>query len=214
MSLWKALVGAVAGGVIGALIWFLVSYTTGYEIGWIAWGVGALTGLGVRLMTQSEGGLMTGLIAGAVALLAIFIGKYVTVRLLVDSAFANVPAVSVSDQEVMLPIADEVIGEFTKKNKKLRWPPGMSVEEAHKAEDYPKDVWAEAQKRFSALSKEQLDARKKDMLDHKSEFVGQLRSAMHSEATRRLFRPRDALWALLALASAFRIGGGTGQGRA
>ena len=41
--------GGLVGGAIGAAIWAGIVYAIHVEIGWLAWGVGALVGLGVRL---------------------------------------------------------------------------------------------------------------------------------------------------------------------
>jgi hypothetical protein len=48
-SIWFGVGGALVGGFIGMMIWFLLIKWTHYEIGWIAWGVGLLTGVGARV---------------------------------------------------------------------------------------------------------------------------------------------------------------------
>lgn len=68
-----ALVSAFGAAVVGAAIWAGIAYFTDYEIGWIAWIVGGLVGLG----TTAAGGRGVAM-AGAAALLAlvgIFGGK-------------------------------------------------------------------------------------------------------------------------------------------
>ena len=47
-----SLLGCILSGVgalIGAAIWFAIAAKTGYEIGWIAWGLGFLAGIGMVL---------------------------------------------------------------------------------------------------------------------------------------------------------------------
>jgi hypothetical protein len=39
----KMLIGATAGGLLGVALWFAIGLS-GYEVGWIAWGIGALVG--------------------------------------------------------------------------------------------------------------------------------------------------------------------------
>ena len=46
MNMGRGIIGGALGGLIGAVIWAGISYFTGYEIGWIAWGVGGMVGLG------------------------------------------------------------------------------------------------------------------------------------------------------------------------
>jgi hypothetical protein len=208
MSFFKMVFGALIGGAIGAAVWCLVSYSSGYEVGWIAWGIGVLTGLGVRMAAQNNGGLLAGLVAGAVALLAIGAGKYATVALHVDKAIGNVSVSQVTDEALMVPIADQVVEEFTKKRKRMTWPAGKTVEDASRPEDYPKDVWTEAKKRFEALPKDDLEKRRDETRKHQEELIGQIKGALHDRATSSMFSQYDALWGFLALASAFRIGGG------
>ena len=59
------------GGLAGGLIWILVGYFTGAEIGWIAWGVGFLVGVGVRFaahLGEQDETPGQGLLAGALAI--------------------------------------------------------------------------------------------------------------------------------------------------
>ncbi|HRQ72738.1 MAG TPA: hypothetical protein PLU35_06895, partial [Phycisphaerales bacterium] len=60
MNIINGLVGAIIGALVGAGIWGLVSYQSGYEVGWIAWGVGALTGLGMLLGARDSSDVATG----------------------------------------------------------------------------------------------------------------------------------------------------------
>lgn len=77
----KALLGALVGAVVGAVIWAGVSYFTGYEVGWVAWGIGALVGGGAKAMGSNDKAT-----AGACAVLAlasIFAGKVIAVEVTV-----------------------------------------------------------------------------------------------------------------------------------
>ena len=55
MSLFKWLLGGVSGGAIGAVIWIVVSHYLNAEVGYIAWGIGILTGMGVRMASRYDG---------------------------------------------------------------------------------------------------------------------------------------------------------------
>lgn len=74
----KALAFAVVGALVGALAWGGIAAATGYEIGWIAWGIGALVGFGGHL-GESEG-QSAGVTCGALAVAAILIGKVFAVQ--------------------------------------------------------------------------------------------------------------------------------------
>ena len=73
------MVAGLAAAVVCALIWGVISYYTGYEIGWIAWGIGAVVGL-VVAATGKEGGMPAGLTAAGIALLALVGGKVLAVQ--------------------------------------------------------------------------------------------------------------------------------------
>jgi hypothetical protein len=47
-SLLFGFIGGAVGALVGAIIWGLFTAITKWEIGWIALGIGALTGMGVR----------------------------------------------------------------------------------------------------------------------------------------------------------------------
>lgn len=64
----------VGAAVVGALVWGGVSHFSGYEIGWLAVGVGALTGW--ACVQASGRGTVMAATAAAFALLAILGGKY------------------------------------------------------------------------------------------------------------------------------------------
>lgn len=68
-------VGAATAGLIAMLAWCFLIQLTGYQIGFAAWGVGLLVGLGARALGR-EGGRRLGLAAGACALVAILGGLW------------------------------------------------------------------------------------------------------------------------------------------
>ncbi|MGE0481118.1 MAG: hypothetical protein AB7Q17_11665 [Phycisphaerae bacterium] len=74
-----ALIAGFAGGILGAALWALLSRLTSLEIGYVAWAVGLLVGLGA---TRGGGaGPVMGGAAAAIALAAIVAGKLSTVYL-------------------------------------------------------------------------------------------------------------------------------------
>lgn len=71
-------------GLVGALIWGGIAYGANVELGWIAWGIGALVGFACI----KGGGHGTGLAvaSGAVALLSIVAGKWFAIDLILPNA--------------------------------------------------------------------------------------------------------------------------------
>ena len=57
---------------------------SGYELGWIAWAVGGLVGFGVLLGSGGEKSSSGGVVAVAIAVIALMAAKYTTVQLLLS----------------------------------------------------------------------------------------------------------------------------------
>lgn len=76
----RALLPAALGGVIGALIggaiWAGIVILTDYEVGFVAWGIGALCGFGVLQLAGTARGVPLQVIAVATSVLGIVLGKY------------------------------------------------------------------------------------------------------------------------------------------
>ncbi len=77
--------------------WFFLIKVTGYEIGWVAWGVGALTGVGARVV-GAEGSRKLGLIAGAFAFVAIIGGQFLALRSLTMKDIDKIAATAYQGQ--------------------------------------------------------------------------------------------------------------------
>jgi hypothetical protein len=73
-----ALLGGGLAAAVGGSIWALIVIATGYEIGFVAWGIGILTGLGVVLCSNGQRGLPLQAIAVFTSVLGVVVGKYVT----------------------------------------------------------------------------------------------------------------------------------------
>jgi hypothetical protein len=77
-SVMLGVVGAALAAVIGGLIWGLIAGKTGYEIGFLAWGIGVLSGFAVVIASGGKKGFPLQVIAVAASILGILIGKYFT----------------------------------------------------------------------------------------------------------------------------------------
>ena len=76
--LLPALLGGFIAAVLGGAIWGGIAIWTGFEIGYVAWGVGLLCGLGVVMMSQGKRGAPLQIIAVVASVLGILIGKYMS----------------------------------------------------------------------------------------------------------------------------------------
>ncbi len=144
-----AILGGSIGGLIGAVIWAVVTYYSGWEIGWIAWGIGGLVGVGVRLGTSGGGGITHGGTAAIIALVAVLGGKWAAVRLEL-SAFRD------TDDAPLGIIADTIVAERTEAGTRVPMPSEEYAESLR--ETYPRDVWNEALRRWEAIDPQQQDA--------------------------------------------------------
>lgn len=87
-SILLGILGAATAGFIGMMAWFYLIKWTGYEIGYAAWGVGFLTGVGARVV-GCKGSTPLGVFAGFCALLAIIGGQYLAVKAETDKFFVE-----------------------------------------------------------------------------------------------------------------------------
>lgn len=74
-TLLRGTIFSFGGALIGAVAWVVIAIFTGYEIGWIAWGLGALAGLGMAVGHEDQDGTMAGIIAAAMAVVGILAAK-------------------------------------------------------------------------------------------------------------------------------------------
>ena len=71
-AILAGLVAAIAGGIA----WGLIVKWTDYEVGFVAWGIGFLTGITILAVTRGARGLPFQAIAIVCALVGIAVGKY------------------------------------------------------------------------------------------------------------------------------------------
>ena len=75
-SIIQALVGGGLAAVIGGGLWAFIAIGTGYVIGFMAWGMGWLTGFAVLLFSRGKRGIRLQIISVISSVLGIAIGKY------------------------------------------------------------------------------------------------------------------------------------------
>lgn len=201
----KALIGGLVAGIFGAAVWVAIGYFLEAEVGYVAWGIGLIVGIGVAVGAETPGA-GTGLLATAIAIGSVVAGKYFVVYFLMQSAMGEVADVSVDDDAVVNQLANEIVEE-----RELTMPEfGDDVDfESIEDEDfYPPGVWAEAKTKFAELSPEQVAERKDQHRQMIEEITGQLTSAIRDSAFKESFGGFDILWFALAAITAFKVGAG------
>jgi hypothetical protein len=218
MSFFKWLFGGLIGGAVGAAIWIAIGYFAHAEVGYIAWGIGFLAGVGVRVAAGDDDGFGPGFTAVIAAIGMILLSKYVVVALLLSAQNAKTGELSKmmyealqkqsSDPEVraICTRAGEVADEWEKRGRKLTWPEGMNKMEAVKEADFPKGVWAEATKRWKNLP----DMERRQAVMKEEIFMDMTKDAVRPRSTSEVFQesfsPFDILWFILASVTAFSGG--------
>lgn len=146
MHMLGGILGGAVGGLLGAAIWAAVAFWGRYELGWIAWGIGGLVGMGVYLGGRRRGGITAGGTAVALAVAAVLLGKW-------GAACADVSAWMHGDEQPIGTIADVLIAEREESGR----PQQMSREDPGDTDDngYPPGIWSEAQRRWETLTPQQ-----------------------------------------------------------
>lgn len=83
-----AILFALGGAAIGAVIWGMLAAYAGVESGWVAWGIGALVGVGAFL-GKGKGQAM-GIACAIIALGSIFFGKLMAVNIVFQEMIPDV----------------------------------------------------------------------------------------------------------------------------
>lgn len=209
MDALRWLIGGLIGAAIGAAIWVAVGHFTGYEVGWIAWGVGFLAGLGVRATAGNQQGAGPGATAVGMAVLAIVLAKYAVIVLAVNQALPDLAALPADDPNfVIAGYADELVAQREAAGEQLKWPPGAKLAETPIEQSYPPNIWAAASRRWQALPP---DEQQTAMRQRRAVFAGKLeefKGAITDQAFQESFTAFDLLWFGLAALTAFRLGSG------
>jgi hypothetical protein len=207
-------VGAAIGGAVGAGIWAAVAYNLGFHMSYIAILIGVLTGAGMRAGVRGYAGGLTGALAALIAAGAVAGGHYWTVSLVVDRYVQRGPSAHaiVTDEFATAKLADAIADEHAKNGVKDAWPGGTRPEYIHEKEEYPSNVWAEAEDRWAKMSPDERSQMKRDLEAFVKDRLKDAVASVKAEGFLSSFSPFDALWFILAIFSAFRIGSGGSLG--
>jgi len=213
MGVIRWILGGILGGAAGVLIWVLVGYFTNYEVGWIAWGVGFLAGLGVRyaaFLSGGEASFAKGAVAALIACGSIIVAKFLVFTLMVggiDSGELRQAAndIHIDDEAMIVTKAHEIAEGMLKQGKAVAWPPGVSLDTATKKRDYPANIWTQAEARWKQLPPEK--QREEQRL--RMQVMMTLLNLSDKVQFTNSFTLWDILWFVLAIITAFKVGVGT-----
>lgn len=166
-----AMMGVAAGlaaGLVGAGVWAAVAYYANVEIGYLAWGIGLLVGIAVAKGAGTRSPAL-GLTAVVITALSICGGKLLVIDILLDRELAQAAAEAdelapsdFDDDAMVARAANQLIASREAAGDTIVWPDidyeSMSAEEIEAlpvANQYPRDVWQEAESEWSSLSEDQ-----------------------------------------------------------
>ena len=178
-----AIFGGILGGLLGAAIWAAVGHWTDYEVGWIAWGIGFLVGVGVRGGSRGRALAGSAVMAGVIAFGAVVAGKWAALTMSVDAQVNEMPIAAIADVVVAERLAAGELIELPSEDGAVSW------------EDlYPVYIWAEAETRWASLDDMDQAGFKAAMADEMPSMFAML-------------SPYDLLWLALAVGTATQIVG-------
>ncbi|WP_437186116.1 hypothetical protein SH668x_003253 [Planctomicrobium sp. SH668] len=211
MAYFKWLLGGLVGAGIGGIVWVLLGYYANVEVGYIAWGIGLLAGLGVRVLADSEHGIGPGIAAVTTATLVICVSKYVVISMLLSNSLQTDLLRSnftLSEEEEVALIASEIAQSQEEAGTAVKWPKGMTLEDAFLKADFPASIWKEA----LAVRRKQTPEERAKMLQDRREaidaIIDEMVPAMRQDLFFAQFGIFDLLWFGLAAFTAFRVGSG------
>jgi hypothetical protein len=205
MNFSRWALGGVVGGLIGAAVWAAVGYCFEVEVGWIAWLVGILVGLGVRIAAGPDAGTAAGWTAAAIALVSLVAGKYAAVELQV-SRVAWADTFQVTPESPIAQIAAEIMEERQARGEVFPQPDPEAMKDFESLEQlFPPDIWQEARRRWERLGPEDQRQKLAQIEAEASQARDAFKGFVRREGFFASFSPYDFLWALLAVASAFKL---------
>ena len=205
----NGIIGGAIGGAIGAALWAGITYGTGYEIGWIAWGIGALVGVG-HAAGFKEGGTVAGASAVVIAVAALLGGKYASIELMLsqelgDWAAIGQEALADDDEAVVAYIADQIIVDRLDSGEPVDWPNDAGFDEFIDTEDYPADVWQQATAVWESMSPSGQQEFRQLAVQSVESSLNEFRDMIAAEGFIHSFGILDVVFFGLAIAAAYKI---------
>lgn len=196
------IVGGVAA-LAGAIVWALVAYYANLEIGYLAWGIGALVGLAF-LKFYKPGGTVAGILAVALALGGITVGKFLTMDMYFSSDKALQEVLKSPEETGLL-----ALGAYLQMKEMPEYP--KADEETldgifFRDQELPQSPTASVQgflMSFSVYYQSLTDVQKKDaarkFLDHHAKTISL------QERAKASFKLFDIIFILLAVGTSFKL---------
>ena len=203
MNLIKGLMAGIIAGVIGALLWAGISFYANVEIGYLAWGIGALVGFAVAA-GSSGGGVAPGLAAVLITILSICGGKYVGSYWMVDKMFAEAGDITTdwTDTQFISALANDVLSDPQMEDTYADF---EFDDEAEGADYYPPEIWTEAQTQWEAMEITEREAFQEKRKREISDAISQVRGSVAMASFKSSFGPVDIVFFILGVITAGKL---------
>jgi phosphate/sulfate permease len=210
----KGMIIGVIAGVIGAAVWAALAYFTGYEIGWLAWGIGAV--VGAAMATNENRNTMTGVIAAVITIVAITGGKFLAVEASISHEKGIIieeleSDINIENSEYVISwIADEIVEEKLENGETVDFPAGVEAGFASAKEDYPSHIWVLAEEEWDSMTDDEQNKYREDIRQASYANINEVGNYYRQEGFKASFGFMDAIFFALAIGTAFKIGSGAG----
>ncbi len=191
-------VGAAAALLTG-LLWAGIAIGINMEIGWVAIGVGAVTGFAAVMFTE-ERSVRLGMAAAALAILGLLVGKLVTANYFYNKEFKAIAEDAEALDEYVfwgLVYNGGATGELAE------WLKSNNPDDVEIPEKLRNELMMEVKKKISAMSQEEKRGATDAMVES---YLGSVGYASRVISFMSLW---DILWFFLAVGTAWKIGNGT-----
>ncbi len=184
---------SAAGALIGGGVWYGIIAATHYELGWIAWLVGGLAGLGMNIGFR-DSSFVAGGIAAFFAVVAILAARWFAMGVVLSKVTDDLLKADDSPRFTLMSI-------IATENMRKR---GFEDVEDEPEPDSPQgkalaEEEAKAEKQVEGMSDDQVRREIRKRMDS-------MRSALGGELYKSLFSPIDLVFFGLAIVTAFKVG--------
>ncbi|MEM9185967.1 MAG: hypothetical protein AAGB00_05660 [Planctomycetota bacterium] len=218
----KAIAAGGFAGAVGAAVWAAIAYFANLEVAYVALGIGALVGFAVAATSDSSGPAVGGL-AVVITVLALLVGKYASVELMLQHELGGVDgggavaAEDLDDDAMIASVADEIVEERNEAGAGIVLNEvDFEDEDAQAKDQYPSEVWSAASRRWAGKSSEDQQAARAELAEQTSAamelFRDQLIAMARQEGFKASFGGFDLLFFGLAMYTAWGIGNGKSEG--
>lgn len=194
----RSVVAGFIGGILGAGIWVAAVSVTGSELGYIAWVVGILTGIGIRVLGNYSG-TAVGWMAAITAMSCVLIAKFAAAGLVVSQRLDSVP----SEKAVIAAVANEITNEKENNEEFVAAPRTVDVGDFNVEALFPIEIWDQAKAEANELSNAARSQKESEF--QKLGWKDWVFRTPVIGAFVASFAVFDILWMLFAAGSAFAI---------